>query len=99
MGRLTIDTPTGAALKLDNPKNDSEARQQLAKKYILAINLLAEFEKRKLTPEGIDALKAENEKLKAEKAMTINELRHIPLENKGVERVRKELLERVEDGE
>ena len=42
--RLTQITPTGAALILDNPKNDQEARIQLMKKYKLAIAKLAMYE-------------------------------------------------------
>lgn len=42
--RLTIMTESGAALILDNPRNDAEARTQLMKKYRLAINKLAAYE-------------------------------------------------------
>lgn len=42
--RLTIMTKSGAALILDNPRNDAEARTQLMKKYRLAINKLAAYE-------------------------------------------------------
>lgn len=41
--RLTIMTKSGAALILDNPRNDAEARTQLMK-YRLAINKLAVYE-------------------------------------------------------
>lgn len=37
-------TKSGAALILDNPRNDAEARTQLMKKYRLAINKLAAYE-------------------------------------------------------
>lgn len=37
-------TESGAALILDNPRNDAEARIQLMKKYRLAINKLAAYE-------------------------------------------------------
>lgn len=42
--RLTIMTKTGAALILDNPQNEQEAREQLMLKYKLAINKLAMYE-------------------------------------------------------
>ena len=44
MARLTIWTENGAALDLDNPQNEIEAKQQLMEKYKLAINKLAEYE-------------------------------------------------------
>lgn len=44
MGRLTIRTEEGAALKLDNPQSEAEARRQLHDKYIIAIEKLAAYE-------------------------------------------------------
>ena len=44
MGRLTIRTESGAALKLDNPQNEAEARKQLHDKYLIAIDKLAHYE-------------------------------------------------------
>lgn len=44
MGRLTIRTENGAALKLDNPQNETEARKQLHDKYLIAIDKLAHYE-------------------------------------------------------
>lgn len=44
MGRLTIRTENGAALKLDNPQNETEARKQLHDKYLIAIEKLAHYE-------------------------------------------------------
>lgn len=44
MGRLTIRTEKGAALKLDNPQNEAEARKQLHDKYLIAIEKLAHYE-------------------------------------------------------
>lgn len=44
MSRLTIRTKDGAALKLDNPQSEAEARQQLHDKYIIAMDKLAEYE-------------------------------------------------------
>lgn len=42
--RLTIQTETGAALKLNNPSTENEARDQLMAAYKVAINKLAAFE-------------------------------------------------------
>ena len=44
MGRLTIRTEKGAALKLDNPQNEAEARKQLHDKYLIAVEKLAHYE-------------------------------------------------------
>lgn len=44
MSRLTIRTDNGAALKLDNPQNEAEARKQLHDKYLIAIDKLAHYE-------------------------------------------------------
>lgn len=44
MGRLTSRTENGAALKLDNPQNEAEARKQLHDKYLIAIDKLAHYE-------------------------------------------------------
>ena len=44
MGRLTIRTEKGAALKLNNPQNEIEARKQLHDKYLIAIEKLAHYE-------------------------------------------------------
>lgn len=42
--RLTIYTKTGCALKLDDPQNEIEARQQLMQKFRIACDKLAKFE-------------------------------------------------------
>lgn len=42
--RLTLRTEKGAALKLDNPKSEKEAKQQLMEKYKIAVEKLAYFE-------------------------------------------------------
>ena len=42
--RLTVYTKTGCALKLDNPQNEIEARQQLMQKFKIACDKLAKFE-------------------------------------------------------
>lgn len=58
--RLTIITPKGAALKLDNPKNEKEARKQLMDKYKIAVDKLAYYEDLEahdrlvVLPEGFD---------------------------------------------
>lgn len=44
MDRLTIRTQKGAALKLNNPQNEIEARKQLHDKYLIAIEKLAHYE-------------------------------------------------------
>ena len=44
MGRLTIRTEKGAALKLNNPQNEIEAGKQLHDKYLIAIEKLAHYE-------------------------------------------------------
>ena len=44
MERLTVQTPTGAALKLNNPSTEQEAREQLMEAYKVAINKLAAYE-------------------------------------------------------
>jgi len=44
MGRLTIQTPNGAALSLNNPANEREARKQLMAAYKIAVNKLAAYE-------------------------------------------------------
>ncbi|NBH61990.1 DUF551 domain-containing protein [Anaerotruncus sp. 80] len=53
MNRLTKRTQKGAALKLDNPRTEKEARKQLHDKYLLAIEKLAAYEDTGLTPEEI----------------------------------------------
>ena len=42
--RLTVYTKTGWALKLDDPQNEIEARQQLMQKFRIACDKLAKFE-------------------------------------------------------
>lgn len=44
MNRLTTWTENGAALKLDNPETEEEARIQLIEKYKQAVNKLAAYE-------------------------------------------------------
>ena len=44
MERLTERTPKGAALKLNNPSNEHEAREQLIAAYKVAIDKLADYE-------------------------------------------------------
>lgn len=44
MERLTINTPTGAALKLNSPTTEQEARVQLMEAYKVAVNRLAAYE-------------------------------------------------------
>ena len=44
MERLTERTPKGAALKLNNPSNEHEAREQLATAYKVAVEKLADYE-------------------------------------------------------
>ena len=44
MERLTERTPKGAALKLNNPSNEHEAREQLMSAYKVAIDKLADYE-------------------------------------------------------
>ena len=44
MERLTIQTETGAALKLNGPTTEQEARKQLMEAYKVAINKLAYYE-------------------------------------------------------
>lgn len=53
MNRLTKRTQKGAALKLDNPRTEKEARKQLHDKYLLAIEKLAAYEDTGLTPDEI----------------------------------------------
>jgi len=54
--RLTEHTPNGASLKLDNPRNDSEAREQLMAKWKIAVNKLAAYEDIGLSPEQVAEL-------------------------------------------
>ncbi len=42
--RLTIKTETGYALKLDEPQNDQEAREQLMRQFKLACEKLGKIE-------------------------------------------------------
>lgn len=44
MERLTMHTPTGAALKLNSPNTEQEAREQLMLFYKIAVNKLAAYE-------------------------------------------------------
>lgn len=44
MKRLTVRTPKGAALKLNSPQTEQEAREQLMEKYTVAIEKLAAYE-------------------------------------------------------
>lgn len=44
MKRLTVNTPKGPALKLDNPQTEQEARERLMEKYTIAIRKLARYE-------------------------------------------------------
>jgi len=44
MERLTIKTPTGAALKLNSPQTEQEAREMLMAAYKVAVEKLADYE-------------------------------------------------------
>jgi hypothetical protein len=57
MERLTEHTPKGAALKLNSPSSDLEAREQLMAMYPIAINKLAAYEDTGLSPEQAHTLK------------------------------------------
>ena len=58
MERLTEKTETGAALKLNAPRTEQEARDQLMAAYEVAINRLAAYEDTGITPEQITANKS-----------------------------------------
>lgn len=64
MNKLTIITEKGAALKLNYPNTEQEAREQLMSAYKVAINKLAEYENTDLEPGELTKLKKENENLK-----------------------------------
>jgi len=66
MERLTENTPKGAVLKLDSPKSDMEAREQLMAVYPIAMNKLAAYEDSGLSPEEIVGLQTEIAALKEE---------------------------------
>lgn len=77
MNRLTIRTPKGAALKLDNPKTKKEAKKQLHDKYLMAIEKLAQYEDTGLTPEKIESLKSKQELIRpAQSRHTCKDCKH-----------------------
>ena len=54
MERLTIKTEKGAALKMaDNYESESEVKQDLMKRYLVAVNRLAAYEDTGLEPEEV----------------------------------------------
>ena len=58
MKRLTIRTPKGAALKMnDTYKSEVEAKYDLMRRYRIAIDRLAAYEGTGLTPEEVAELK------------------------------------------
>ena len=59
MERLTQKTEKGFVIKLNNPKNEKEAKDQLMKMFAVAVNKLAAYEDTGLEPEEIK----ENEKI------------------------------------
>ncbi len=57
MKRLTIRTPKGAALKMnDTYQSEAEAKDDLMRKYRIAIERLADYEDMGLTPEEVAEL-------------------------------------------
>lgn len=60
MERLTQKTGNGFAIKLNNPKNEKEARDQLMKMFAVVVNKLAAYEDTELEPDEIKKLKKEN---------------------------------------
>ncbi len=57
MDRLTIMTPNGAALKMeDTYPNENVARADLMRKYLIAVERLAAYEDTGLTPEEVAEL-------------------------------------------
>lgn len=59
MERLTQKTEKGFVIKLNNPKNEKEAKDQLMKMFAAVVNKLAAYEDTGLEPEEIK----ENEKI------------------------------------
>lgn len=59
MKRMTQKTEKGFVIKLNNPKNEKEAKDQLMKMFAVAVNKLAAYEDTGLEPEEIK----ENEKI------------------------------------
>lgn len=54
MERLTINTSKGPALRMDNPRNEEEARKMLMDKYLEAVKKLAQYEDIGFTPEELN---------------------------------------------
>lgn len=68
MERLTIRTPKGAALKMnDTYSNESAARKDLMRRYRIAVDRLAAYEDTGLEPEEVEQLKGEVFGLKMDK--------------------------------
>ena len=64
MKRLTIKTPNGAALEMNNTyPNENAAREDLMKRYRIAIDRLAAYEDTGLGPEEIEVLQAHVDEL------------------------------------
>lgn len=72
MERLTVKTPKGAALKMDDAyPSENVAREDLMEKFRAAVECLAAYEDTGLTPEEVAALAAPNDPL------TLEELREM----------------------
>lgn len=83
MKRMTQKTENGFAIKLNDPQNEKEARDQLMKMFAVAVNKLAAYEDTGLEPEEIK----ENEKI-------INDLtRAICTKNRRIEKLKSQLAE------
>lgn len=59
MERLTQKTKKGFVIKLNNPQNEKEARDQLVKMFAAVVNKLAAYEDTGLEPEEIKKLKSQ----------------------------------------
>ena len=83
MERLTQKTEKGFVIKLNNPKNEKEAKDQLMKMFAAVVNKLAAYEDAGLEPEEIK----ENGKI-------INDLtRAICTKNEEIEKLKSQLAE------
>ena len=59
MERLTQKTEKGFVIKLNNPKNEKEAKDQLMKMFAAVVNKLAAYEDTGLEHEEIKKLKSQ----------------------------------------
>lgn len=74
MERLTVKTPTGAALALNDPRTEQEAKEQLMTAYRVAMNRLSAYEDTGLEPVEIEELIVKLDKCKELLRMAVEEL-------------------------